>query len=253
MAQTTVLWNSLRSLPIRIWASAILVSAALVPAAPSKAATIDFEGINLGFPLLAVSSHYVSQGVLFNADGLNRFELADNNFYNAPWTIPSGTVFATLRNSTGTQQSMRFVKPGDPTKVATVESLSFKTVGTGGSFVDYTAEAFDRDGNSLELKSITSAPNIQTIQFSASGIHRVEFTRLAEIGFTPFDDLTFDGLRVPEPATAVALLLGLTAVRPCRITRKKPQVVVQAFPCNSQAVVYIRQGPAVLAFRRSRC
>jgi hypothetical protein len=196
----------------------LIVAAAIGGAAPTQAATIDFE---TGAPDLFVdttplTTHYSGIGVTFaGLDGVGGSILDQAGAFGI--NARSGVDFLAFNTEVGTGlvEQIFFAAPVSGFRIY---------VGSAGA-ATYTASAFNAADELIATTSVAgAAATYSALNLNVGGISRVIFEAQGQSYYVA-DDLSFSAGGVPEPATWGLLIAGFAGAG---VTLRKRRVAVVA-------------------------
>jgi hypothetical protein len=199
---------------------------ALALAAPSFAATINFDDQDTSGGAVQLTNQYASSGVLFS----NIYAAQNFKFNIVPPSTPNYASPFWVDTNPG---FITFVDPSNSAVNASVDTVSFTLVGltassqTPGNFSGAIVDALDLGGNIIAGQSETipgtAATTANEVLTFTGDIHELRFTHVdGTSGALPIDDLVVGAITpVPEPSLLGLLgvgggLLALGVYRLCR-------------------------------------
>ena len=157
----------------------------------AAAVTIDFDTLASGTVL---ADQYLAEGAQFS--GVN--SVADATFGGA-LTVPSPPNWVAVADGT---QTLRFVDPTDPTRLASTDSVSVDTPAlSNGCFDAIQINAYDVRHTLIDTgttPAFTSSGSQTTTTVTGAGIHYVKMTRIPSGCSAPFDNLVFADVVVSD-------------------------------------------------------
>lgn len=177
------------------------LAAALLVAAPSRAAVLTFDDLATGGSLRSLAGTYGQYGgFTWSAN----FLLGDDSYLGYDNAAHSGTNFVNNRN-------VRTLSVSRDTAFdfAGAWFVAPNLVGGAATASSITIDAFDADGRLLgSTGSVAIGGQYRFIEAAFNGVHRLAITR--DAGWYAMDDFTLRDAEVPEPAGLFAL--GLSAM-----------------------------------------